>query len=222
MDKVFTCFDNNYFNSYGISWLASLRELGKYTGPVYAASFECLSTHIVEKLAKENFFVIDCHNKPKTRTSAFEVFSLEAGNFAYWDIDGYFLNSIESMQIENKLLFTKDSGFVAGNLNSWKTVSEYNRLNNFCGFKQDLNVHKYFPNSVDFLNSTWNHCTANRGIPADTIFVHFAGEIKNISTATRDGDISFVVKYPEIHKAWTTKFHASTAKKIILRKAKNE
>jgi hypothetical protein len=219
MDKVFTCFDNIYFNGFGISWIASLRTLGGYNGPIYAISFDNLSQYLVDKLVGEKVFLLNAHDKPKNRETVFDIVQKEAtGDFAYWDIDGYFINSIESLPIKDKLLFVNSvNGFFAGNPKSLSVCSEYDRLCDFCGFKRNFDVHKYFPNLVDFVGSEWNYHQVNRPFPKGTKFVHFAGEMKNL---VRE-NLSFEAKYPEIHKEWAAKFHISTAKKLF-RKIRNE
>lgn len=222
MDKVFTCLDFNYFNSFGISWIASIRTLGQYSGPIYIVLLDQFPQFLLDKFAKENIHVLYAYGKPKSRETAFEVLQNNAtsGTFAYWDADGYFMNPITDLPIGDKLLFVKDtSGFVAGNADSLDVYVEYNKLNDFCGFKRDSDLHKYFPNLVDFLGTEWNYCNAHRSLPKETKFVHFADEIKNLSFM-RD-NLSFAVKYPEIQKEWAAKFHISTAKKLF-RKARNE
>jgi hypothetical protein len=223
MDKVFTCFDNAYFNGFGISWIASLRTLGGYAGPIYAISFNDLPQTLVNRLSSENVFLLDAHDKPKSRETVFDSIQKEVdGTFAYWDIDGYFLGDISSLVPKDKLMFVDNmNGFFAGNKNSLAVCSEYNRLSDFCAFKRDFNVHRYFPNLVDFVGSEWNYQKVNRPLPQGTKFVHFAGEMKNISTAFIRENLSFEAKYPEIHKEWAAKFHITTAKKLF-RKIRNE
>jgi len=213
MNKVFTCFDNAYFNGFGISWIASLRTLGGYKGSIYAISFENFAQPFVDKLANEKVFLLNAHDKPKNQKTVVDLIQKEVDcDFAYWDIDGYFVNSVESLPIKDKLLFVKEtSGFFAGNQKSLSVSSEYDRLCDFCGFKRNFDVHKYFPNLVDFVGCEWNYHRVNRPIPKGTKFVHFMGEMKNL---VRE-NLSFEAKYPEIHKEWAAKFHISTAMKLF-------
>jgi hypothetical protein len=219
MDKVFTCFDNVYFNAFGVAWIASLRTFGCYDGPIYAVSFNSLPLYLIDRLAKEKVFILDAFEKPKNRETVFDIIQKEIdGNFAYWDIDGYFLGSIKSLLINDKILFVKDSnGFFAGNKKSSLIIIEYNRLNDFCGFERNLDVYKYFPNSVEFLENEWNYQQANSLLPNNIKFLHFSGEIKNFIQQ----DICFKVKYPEIYNEWSAKFNITKNKKLF-RKKTNE
>lgn len=219
MDKIFTCFDSTYFKGFGIAWIASLRTLGGYNGPIYAISFSIFSQPLIDKLANENVFILNAQDKPKSRETILNFIQDEVdGNFAYWDVDGYFVGSIEDLPVEDKLLFVKDSnGFFAGSKKSLFVCSEYNRLSDFCGFKRNFDVYKYFPNLVNFVGEEWNYQQVNRPLPNNTKFIHFAGEMKNF---VRD-NLSFEVKYPEIYKKWVAKFHITTAKKLF-RKIRNE
>lgn len=222
MDKVFTCFDFNYFNLYGISWIASIRTLGQYSGPICAITFDQFPPALLDKLAKENIQLISAFDRPKARESALDFLQshIKKESFAYWDSDGYFMNSITDLPISDKLLYVKDTcGFVAGSGDAFGLCAEYNKLNDFCGFKRDLDVHKYFPSLVDFLGTEWNYCHANRSIPANTKFIHFSHEIKKL-TATKE-NLSFAARYPEIYKEWAARFHISTTKKLF-RKVRND
>lgn len=224
-NRVFTCFDNSYFSVFGISWIASLRELGQFNGPILAALFEPLSSHTIKSLEEQNIHLIPCFNRPKTRESALQVLPfLEPGSFIFWDIDGYFVKPIQPIfdKIQNNLLFSKNGGFIAGNAKSWQTLEDYNRLNDFCGFQRKLNVYKYFPETVTIVDEMWNYCYPNRSLPNDVVFVHFAGEMKRISSLFIAEDLFFANRYVDIYKKWESRFQISTNKKYIMRKTKNE
>jgi len=214
MDKIFTCFDNAYFNVYGISWIASLRTLGGYKGPIYAISFENFVQPLVDKLLNEKVFLLNAHDKPKNQKTIIDMIQKEVhGNFAYWDIDGYFANSIESLPIKDKFLLVNGlNGFFAGGQKSLSICFEYNRFCDLCGFNMNFDFYKYFPNLVDFVGCEWNFHQVNRPIPRDTKFVHFMGEMKNL--VSRE-NLSFKDKFPEIHKEWAAKFNISTAMKLL-------
>lgn len=225
MDKVFVCFDNSYFSIFGIAWLASIRELGQFKGPIYAAIFEPVNKHIAKVLEEENVHLIPCFDKPKTRESALEVLPIsDPGSFVFWDIDGYFAKPIQPIfdKITDKLLFSKNAGFFAGNLQSWKTIVDYHRLSDFCGFIRNLDFPKYFPESVVMTDESWNFCYPNRSLPDNVVFIHFAGELKKVSSLFITKDLFFAERHVDIYKKWESKFQISTSKKFIMRKTKNE
>lgn len=225
MDRVLVCFDNLYFSIFGIAWLASIRELGQFKGPIYAATFEPVNMHITKVLEEENVHLIPCFDKPKTRESALEVLPIsDPGSFVFWDIDGYFAKPIQPIfdKIADKLLFTKNAGFIAGNSFSWKTITDYNRLNDYCGFAKKLDVSKYFPDSIVTVDESWNFCYPNRALPDNVVFVHFAGEVKKVSSLFIAEDLLFADRHVDIYKKWESKFQISTNKKFIMRKTKNE
>ena len=221
---VITGFDYNYFNIFGISWLASLRELGKYSGPVLVITFDNFSKNIVEKLSKENVFLTFCDkNKSRINTLKYFIDNIlpeKNANYVYWDIDGYFEDCIEEVFSfsGNKLTFTnnKNTGFIIGNNIAWQEFKKYDGLLNLCSLQPSTDLPNYFPNLFNYVDDKWNYCEPARLLNSNKLnkFVHFSGAIKSVATE----ELLFSTKYPEIYKEWKEKFiHKPVLNKFLVK-----
>lgn len=223
-DYIVTGFDLNYFNVFGISWLASLREIGNYKGKIIAVLYESFPSYIVDQLHLENVVTFFSKEK-KSRISTLDfILDYETeGKLAYWDVDGYFTSSVEEIFSfeEDRLILceNKNPGFFAGKQSSWKEFKKFRELTLFFEFSASTNFADFYPSLVTLVDDEWNYCEPARllSCPQKTKFVHLTGVIKSFPNK----ELLFSERYPEIHNEWLEKFSSKSLKKKLIRSVVN-
>lgn len=185
---VVTGFNNNFFR-YGISWIASLKELAKYNGNILVVGFNLSSLNkdrilatgaqLIEETALVDFKKITFHHLS-------EIANKENAVFAYWDPFVYFQKDIsEILRLAESNFVACAPGFLAGPSKYWKYISDLNRIASFLGVNAEYDqiLSEHFGGFVKKIDSLWNYSEpaklkdnsgllSFRGEPANAIYIY--------------------------------------------------
>jgi hypothetical protein len=168
MNFIFTALNEKYYKLYAIPWIFSLRQIANFQGQVIIIDFG-LSESSKNELSKFNVVFIggDQQIKKHFRFHALKIIAMFAeynqGKIAWWDIDAYFQDNIDSLfeKDNDKFYVTKnlDFGFLYGSSNCWKSVSFVDNVISFFDEPTDKSFHEYFLNfsdKVELIANEWN------------------------------------------------------------------
>ena len=216
MKAVITRFSLQYWNIWGVSWLASLRSLGSYDGPIiiYQTGFPNSLKVYLEK------FNVKCL---PLKNLFQDIADLPKGLYVYWDGDIYFQDdvnpifdlckekpvvsrnySIDKTLRSNSII---NSGFIAADSSDWRYIANLETLHQDFGIKNPL-----LDCLTDCLvDDIWN-CTYFGNLCLKDCFylndkkvkaIHPSNSLKNMP------DIKlylFPHIYPKIYNKWVAKF----------------
>lgn len=185
---VATGFDDNLFR-YGISWIASLKELAKYDGKIIVVGFD-LSNKNKDKVLSTGVRLIEeppsDNIKRITYDHIIKIASEEDAVFAYWDAVVYFQKNITHvLQLAEKKFAACSSGFLAGPSKYWTILKDLKNIASFLNI--DCEYHaillQHFSSLVQEVESSWNYyeparlkdkagVLCFRGEPVHVIHVH--------------------------------------------------
>ncbi len=226
-------FDENYFQRFGVSWFASLKEISKFDGIVVLLAFNVKNTKILEILKNNNVIVIHKENIQDKRLAIFDTISElqihSQGKYAYFDIDGYFsdeINSLYEMETNDYLLIANAAnlGFCFGDNAAWNMFKDYRLFEKFFNFEHSSVDFLSLNKKISQIDSIWN-CFEPYRLPEKTKikFVHYSAAIKQTKNKFSEIDFSFENKYPEMYQKWNEIFYGHinpTIKNFLVRKQK--
>lgn len=156
-----TAFDNNSFR-YGISWIASLKELAKYDGKIVVIGFNLTSRNkdiilatgvqLIEEEACDDFKKIIFNH-------ILEIGSKENAVIAYWDPVVYFQKDIsEVLNLAENNLIACVPGFLAGSSKCWQLIKDLNKIFSFLNLNEEYDqvLLRHFSGLVQEVDSCWN------------------------------------------------------------------
>jgi len=202
---VITGFDEKYWKLWGESWIISLKEL---------AEFDLSNTKIIGYDLSENTkqkilsFGVHFVESKSTKNFRFETIKTicklfkdqEEINFAYWDADVYFQKNIDEIfKSGNKLLATKNCGFIGGNSYSIKILDEILKIIELTAQEKYFNENliNYFSSLVQFVDSKYNF----RNVKIDDQFVIHPNRIKDLTHR----NVLFWEKHKTLYSKYTQK-----------------
>lgn len=207
INYVCTGFDEKYWNLWGESWIISLKELAKFdTKNAIIVGYDLsektkqtilsFDAQIIESKPTKNF-------RFDTIKTICELLKTEKSNFAYWDADVYFQKNIDEIFKDgNKLLSSKNCGFVAGNYCSIKILDEILKLIELTGQEKYFNEQliNHFSYFLQFVDSKYNFTDFNNVKNNDQFVVH-PNQIKNLTHR----NILFWEKHKNLYSKYTKK-----------------
>ena len=232
---LISSFDESYFYRYGVSWIASLKEISNFKGVVVLIAFDFKNQKIIDVLKSNDLLVIQKDNVVEKREEVFDIISdlqeHSEGMYAYFDIDGYFDDNIQDLydiDASDYLLVAGDSnmGFCAGKNDAWKFYKDYRKFENFLNFNRSLADFVEYNKHIVQIDYVWN-CTEPNRIPIETKakFVHYSYSIKQTADDIAEIEFSFQKKYPEHFNKWQNIFFGQAKpllKNFLVRKKSNE
>jgi hypothetical protein len=164
LNFIITGLNEKYWNPWGISWLASLRDLAQTQSKPVIIDFG-LSYATKEKIKSFDAIIHEGNKDSTIRNASLNTIAKLAneidGNFVYYDADFWFQKPIDEVfdMIEDNLLMTKNKnpGFVGGNSISWK---KYGTVHNMTAVLKDHNktecMLKFFESEISFIDNKYN------------------------------------------------------------------
>lgn len=224
---VVTGFDNDYWNQWGSSFIASLKELAKYKGEIVVVSFG-LSKFIQDKLINYGIQVIQGND---TFQSISEFASQNAGIYAVWDADVYFQDNIDEIfeLATNQIVVTENYGFYAASSEKFLFLQEVQKMISFLG-KIDTDFYDYLSHycpQIKKIGNTWNYTDVVKLQDFEGKLcinevcqkvIHPSGVIKKFLTGK---NIAFLERYPEIHAEYSA-IITRTSRKLVTKKDEND
>lgn len=211
MDRyVVTGFDDNYWPSWGSSWILSLKEFAKFNDNILVVDLG-LSQSAKAKLSDFGAYVLPA--KGKGRLGIFRTISDFAadypGIFAVWDADVYFQKPIDEIfeLARHKIAITENPGFYAVSGQSFPWLREMQDMLSFI-FRNDIFFHEslknHFLSCREIIDNTWNFIDVSRSLE-DQKVIHPSGKIKSLLPGR---DILFWERHKELFDAaFSTKHH---------------
>jgi lipopolysaccharide biosynthesis glycosyltransferase len=233
LNFIITAINEKYWNPWGISWIASLRELAqtKYTPIIIDFG---LKTSTANKIKEFGITIYQGKKKSTIRNDALATIAQlnkqVCGNFVYFDADVWFQDNIDQLfdQIDNRIIMSqnKNAGFVAGSKKSWQKYDIINSITNFTkdGEKIDC-LMKHFDSDINFVNNIYNFINLpNLKDEKGTLnfqgemplAIHPTGSLKKLAT---NRNILFHERYPDIFSEYSLK--RKNLPHILLNKSSN-
>lgn len=209
---VVTGFNEKYWPVWGSSWLISLKELAKYSGPIVIVGYN-LSPQTSKNIKNQNVKLVTGKYTGNYRADTFRHISeLEGEVFAYWDADAYFQKDISEIleKAKNEFLISNKPGFLAGSKKNWQSLRDIQKIVNFMG---DVDPYKYltdyYSNALTKVEDTFNFVDVTKLSNNDPHVVHPHGPIKNMLFNRN-------ILFSEKHKELIQKKN-STSRKLLLK-----
>jgi hypothetical protein len=174
---VVTGFDERYWQTWGASWLISLKEMAHHDPDnVVVVGFE-LSQPTKTKLLESGVTLLAGKpkwkrpsNAPSLRPEIFRCisdlamghFSSEPGIYAYWDADVFFQEDISEVfdLAKDNLVVTsnRNPGFLAGPHFQWSHLRDIQNIMSYFGDTNEVHscLLGYFEKFVTYIDPTWN------------------------------------------------------------------
>lgn len=208
---LISSFDESYFAKYGVAWYASLRDIAKFDGTVMLVAFDMEGGGVaLNALRADGAAVVGVKSERDKRLQVLDLISeMQAhseGTYAYFDIDGYFMSSIDELyerRLPGKMHVTEGSlGFLCGDNRAWSVYRDYRKFERFCSLQASFNDFVWYNKSVVALDGSWN-CSDSLRIPEGKKpkFFHY-GRAKSLPGRTCDMPFSYEVKHPESFARW--------------------
>lgn len=186
MNFLITGLNQKYYDPYGISWIASLKELAKTTVKPVVIDLG-LNRDCQDFLRKHGAMLISknlCGNiRNIILDSICEISKEVSGKYVYYDADCYFQQNIDNVfdLIDDKIIFTKNKncGFIAGNSKTWDKLKFVNNMTNV--FKDDEKIScfiNYFDSNIEFISNKFN-CT-NTDLKSKNDLLCFHDEVQSV------------------------------------------
>ena len=245
---IVTSFDKQYWQDWGASWVASLKELAKYKGKVIIINLGDLPFGALGRLKELGFNVIPAVRRfdrpPLDRFVTLGLYARDnPGYYAYWEADAYFQADVDGVFEGSRLACTIDrsnlpgnrfhAGFLSGPSPAWEVfgnfltfaadfgnTSDQDILNDYC---------RCFGRLVDVADDHWN-CTDLANLKwrdgfylGETLakVVHPAGPFKQMSDGRQ---YLFSEKYKNLHDdwhAWLIMGNTTSARSILKKTGKH-
>lgn len=164
---VVTGLSEEYWHHWGESWIISLKELGRHDLSKAIIFDFGLSASSLNKIKKFNVNIIPAQFRHDIRSDSLiaiaDLKKEEKDIFAYWDVDCYFNDEIQSIfdLVDNNFLVTKnhDAGFIAGNSSQWRYISDIHNFNTFLNDPNHLYnfLLNYLRKFTLEISNEWNH-----------------------------------------------------------------
>lgn len=204
MDRyVVTGFNEYYWHQWGVSWIASLKELAKFDENILVVDFG-LSQITKNKLIEYGAYLLPGVGSD-FRVGIFNAildFSKKyPGIFAIWDADVYFQSNIIEIfgQAKNNLLITKNPGFYAGTHEHIQTLSKIQTLVSHIQNAHFFDCLKnYFPQLYLEVDDSWNFTDVAQNID-DKKVIHPTGDIKKMFN---NQNIAFWERHKDIYNKY--------------------
>lgn len=204
MNYVVTGFDEHYWNRWGISWIASLKELAKYQGTILVVDFG-LPKPIKNELKELGAFLLPgkgSSHRVGILNAIGEFAAKYPGVFAIWDADVYFQSNIDEIfdLANHKILATEYPGFVACSHDQFVKIGNIQKL--ATSFNDSFhNCLSFFPDSYTKVDATWNYTqVANLQELDHQKVIHPEGRIKALMIGKK---IAFWERHPDIYERYT-------------------
>lgn len=163
---VVTGFDERYWQTWGASWLISLKEIAKHDPDfIIVIGFE-LSPATKTKLLEAGVMLIPGKPTWNMRSEIFrcisELANGEPGIYAYWDADAFFQEDIsEVFDLAKNNFIVSDNrspGFLAGPYFQWTYLRDIQNIMSYFGDTSDVHlcILNYFDKFITKIDSTWN------------------------------------------------------------------
>lgn len=235
MNYVVTALDQRYWNPWGISWIASLRELAQTNSKLIVLNTG-LTHETLQKLHSLKVRVVQGHVGINIRNHAVswaaKLSVEEAANCAYFDADCWFQRGIDDLwgMLENKLVLVqgKNPGFVAGTPRAW---SQFASTKNIFDFMKDGDYLdsfiRFFGQQYAEIPEAWN-CTRLQELQDKEGWLCIDGEPMNVihpyaglKTSAAKRNLMFQERYPDLFEQYIEKPARSlslTSRRLILPK----
>lgn len=213
MEKyVFTGFSAEYWNKWGISWLASLKELAEFDGKSIVFAHDTLPATVLSKLESHGVIVVDGHaggtGRNRTLLMAEPWIAKNPGVYIHWDGDVYFQDSLDPLfEIAATSMVSAGNGMVGGPSDLWALFFDFHRTAQLVCPMSVIDAldqfNKYLTSFATPVDSVWNFSN----LPAlkwdqkftrndRTVPVIHLSEVKFLP------DFHFENKYPHLHARW--------------------
>ena len=161
-----TGFDERYWQTWGASWLLSLKEFAKHDPEQIIIVGYDLSQNVKKKIEETGAWLLPGKftgdfRKDTLKTIA-EFANGETGIYAYWDADAFFQEDISEVFDLAKDNFVYSSnrnpGFLAGPHYQWMYLRDIQNMMNFAGNDNDLYwcLLTHFDKFTAKVDDTWN------------------------------------------------------------------
>jgi len=216
LNFIITGLDQKYWNPWGASWVASLKELADTKATIVVIDHG-LTKNTKDRLAEYGVVVYKSTSngeyKNATISTIIDLSEQMEGNFVYYDADVWFQRSVDDVfdKIEDKILISKNanSGFLAGNT---KCFQKYKMASKLAGFIKDDKIFDcfatYFDYNLNFIDDRYNFTNLpdltekeNELYHGDDVVhaIHPTGILKKISL---NKNLFFYERYPDLHKEY--------------------
>jgi len=227
---VITGLNEKYWQLWGISWIASLREIAqtKATPIVFNLG---LTTHISEYLKGIGITVLDCPDKGDYRQSIVDamlsISEKVEGNYLYFDADIWFQKNFDEIfdLLEDKVLFSKSNNFgvIAGHSRAW---DNYKTIRTIChATKENRAIYvagNYFPDYFGTLSNIYNCFDLANLVEKEGLLTYKGSPVSGIhivnvfkSLAMRH-KLQFIERYPELYNNYLQAFQVYSPKRFKL------
>lgn len=230
MERYLVTGSNTVFwNSWGLSWLASLKEFANYNGKVLIVHKGDFSPNLLEKIRKHvNATAIPTPGiSEKARLDVYaavaEYSRTQPGVYVYYDLDVYFQDSLEELfaAAANNIVLCKNKnpGMLGGSHESWQLIQNVLNLLSLTNPQANENtlvqcLSDHFARFVETQDNIWNFAAIPNlkamgdklGSKSQTAkVVHPSGEIKNVIVGR---SILFSERHPALFNHWTSVFNS--------------
>lgn len=212
LKTIITAFDEVYFQRFGVGWLSSLREIGKYEGSIVAVAFSFGMNGSVDKMRSMGVDIVHVKTCEDMRSRAVEIVldmqRSNPGTYAYFDIDGHFegdINPLFDISSDSELLVSENGnlGMVCGDEKAWDRLGEYRKFESFCGFRHSIGNFANMNRFVKVVPNKWNHINPARvSEEPDARFVHYSGQMKYYKKFDSMIDSILASKSPDMVSRW--------------------
>lgn len=169
---VVTGFDERYWQTWGASWLISLKEMAHHDPDHIVVVGWGLSQPTKTKLLEAGVMLIPGNPTWNYRSEILrcvsELAAGEPGIYAYWDADTFFqedISEIFDLAKDNFVVTSnRNPGFLAGPHNQWIYLRDIQNIMSYFGDTSEVHscVLSYFDKFVTTIDSTWNFTDAPR------------------------------------------------------------
>lgn len=217
MDRyVVTGFDDNYWPSWGSSWILSLKEFAKFKENILVVDLG-LSSLTKHKLSKFGVYVLPAKGEGQLGIfkTIIDFASNYSGIFAIWDVDVYFQKPIDDIfeLAQHKITITENPGFYAASSLSFPWLNEMQDMLSFI-FKNNTFFHESLKNNFlscrEIVEDTWNFVDIFNDFEEQKVI-----NPRGKSNSFLDKDVLFWDRYKELFNATFHTEHKHIGKKLF-------
>ena len=230
MNFIVTGMNDQYWNPWGISWIASLKELSQTSCKIIVVDFG-LNNYTKKKLNEIDVLVQKENHTSNIRNATLSsIINLSKnldGNIAYFDADCWFQEKIDHVfdLIEDKMIMVKNNnpGFLAGSNKAWQKFDIVNKITSV--MKDENKVEcmvKYFASDVKFIDDKFNCINVpdlkdNNGLlslheEVQTV-IHPTGILKKLALRK---NLMFYERYSDIFKSYEISNKIKLSRKLFI------
>lgn len=224
MNYVVTALDQRYWSPWGISWIASLRELAQTKANLIV--LDCgLRSEVIFKLKEERIRVISIPVTHSIRDSGVNIMAQlaveQGGNWAFFDADCWFQRSIDDLwsHLNEKLVISVGAnvGFVAGKAHAWAQYLNAQQCLAFLNENDGLiNYMRFFVHERQEISQTWN-CTQVYRLKDVEGWLSLGNEPMNVihptgsfKSSAVNRNLLFQERYPDLFGQYQYRSHSNT------------